>query len=330
MTAALIDVADLHVRFAGGERVVHAVNGIDLTLGRGEVLGILGESGSGKSVTLRTMMRLLPREARVTGTVTVEGRDILRCGDRDLRSLRGSRIAMVFQEPMTALDPSFTIGYQIAEPIVSHEGISWSSAYARARTMLDLVQVPSADRRLKAYPHELSGGLRQRAMIAIALGCRPAILLADEPTTALDATVQIQILLLLRSLQRELGMGVVFVTHDVGAAAEIADRLAVMYAGRIVESGPVADVLQRPLHPYTEGLLGSTVHGDRRLNPVRALTGAPPSLQAPLTQCGFADRCVHARAPCRAAIPGPVLFAPGRRVECVRLSDIRRGDVATG
>ena len=324
MTAEpLVKVTDLHVRFTSTERVVHAVNGINLSLDRGEVLGILGESGSGKTVTLRTIMRLLPPRVRVQGSVMVEGRDIMACDNRTLRSLRGPRIAMVFQEPMTALDPVFTVGHQIAEPIVVHEGVSWSKAYARARAMLDLVQVPSAHRRLKAYPHELSGGLRQRAMIAIALACRPSILLADEPTTALDATVQIQILVLLRSLQRELGMGVVFVTHDVGAAAEIADRLAVMYAGRIVETGSVSDVLRRPLHPYTEGLLASTVRGDRRNKPLQPLDGTPPSLEIPLAACGFADRCAHVRDHCHAILPPATWLGPMRAVECLRLSEIR-------
>jgi len=232
--APLIRLRDLHVKFESRDRTVHAVNGVDLDLAAGEVLCILGESGSGKSVTLRALMKLLPKTAKVTGEIQVAGRDVQAMNEGQLADFRGGDVAMIFQEPMTALDPVFTIGRQIAETVQRHEGASRSAADARALELLELVQIPSAKRRLSAYPHELSGGLRQRAMIAVALACRPKLLLADEPTTALDATVQIQVLLLLRSLQEKLGMGVVFVTHDLGVAGEIADRVAVMYAGKVV------------------------------------------------------------------------------------------------
>ena len=236
----LVEIRDLNIRFTG-ERTVHAVNDISLSLGEGEVLGLLGESGSGKSVTLRALMRLLPRKrTQISGTVKVLGRDVLAMNDEELSAFRGQTVSMIFQEPALALDPVYTIGHQIAESVMRHEGKSQKEATARALEMLEVVRIPSAKRRLEAYPHEMSGGMRQRAMIALALACKPKILLADEPTTALDATVQIQILLLLRELQREFGMSVIFVTHDIGVAIEICDRVAVMYAGQIVEQGRLA------------------------------------------------------------------------------------------
>ena len=213
-------------------------------------------------MTLRAIMRLLAKSAQCDGRISLAGHDMLALSERKLSALRGPLVAMIFQEPMTAFDPVYTIGQQIGETLRRHKGMDARAARARAKELLDLVQVPRAEARLDAYPHELSGGLRQRAMIALALSCRPALLLADEPTTALDATVQIQILLLLRSLQRELGMAMIFVTHDLAVAAEIADEVAVMYAGRFVETGPVADLLRRPRHPYTVGLMTSAV-GDK-------------------------------------------------------------------
>ena len=258
--APLLDVRDLTVQFVSREATVTAVNGATFSLRAGEVLCLLGESGSGKSVTLRALMRLLPKQAQVAGRVELGGQDVLALQGKALRAFRGGEVAMVFQEPMTALDPVYTIGQHLMEMIRRHKGGTKAEARARAIELLDLVKIPSAARRLDAYPHELSGGLRQRAMIAIALSCGPRLLLADEPTTALDATVQIQVLILLRRLQQELGMGTMFVTHDLGVAAEIADRVAVMYAGRVIEEGPVADVLRAPAHPYTAGLLASTVH----------------------------------------------------------------------
>src|SRR3954462_15598309 len=235
----LAEIRDLSVRFVTREATVHAVNGISFSVQPGEVLCILGESGSGKSVTLRALMRLLPpRRTQIEGSIRVCGEDVLAMRNRDLRDLRGGLVSMIFQEPMTALDPVYTVGQQIGETVRQHTSVSRAAARARAFELLELVRIPSAERRLDAYPHELSGGLRQRVMIAMALSCNPRLLLADEPTTALDATVQVQILILLRRLQRELGMGMIFVTHDLGVASEIADRIAVMYAGRIVESGP--------------------------------------------------------------------------------------------
>ena len=250
--AVLVD--DLHVRFVLRDAIVHAVNGVSFELAAGSVLGILGESGSGKSVTLRALLGLLPRQRTIVeGRAIVAGHEITAMSDAALREIRGTEVAMIFQEPMTALDPVFTIGEQIAETVARHDGVSYRDGNRRALELLEMVQIPSAARRLKNYPHEMSGGMRQRAMIALALSCRPSVLLADEPTTALDVTVQIQIILLLRELQRELGMAVIFVTHDVGVAVEVADRLAVMYAGRFVETGPVETVIEFPRAPLHGG-----------------------------------------------------------------------------
>ena len=318
----LVEVEDLAVRFVTRESTVHAVNGVTFSVRPGEVLCILGESGSGKSVTLRALMRLLPpKRAQISGAIRVDGQDVLALNGGDLRRLRGGLVSMIFQEPMTALDPVYTIGAQITETIRRHKGGTAAEARARALELLELVKIPSAARRLDNYPHELSGGLRQRAMIAMALSCGPRLLLADEPTTALDATVQIQVLILLRRLQKELGMGTIFVTHDLGVASEIADRIAVMYAGRIVEEGPVADVLANPLHPYTKGLLASTVHGQARDRDIDAIPGSPPDLRLLPTGCAFAPRCALAEPRCRAAIPGERRPVPNRMARCVRVEE---------
>ena len=316
----LVRVRDLSVRFVSPDATVHAVNGVDLDLAAGEVLCILGESGSGKSVTMRALMKLLPKKAVVTGGILVDGRDVQAMAENELQEFRGSTVAMVFQEPMTALDPVFTVGHQIAETVRRHEGVSHAAGLARALELFELVQIPSAKRRLDAYPHELSGGLRQRAMIAVALACRPKLLLADEPTTALDATVQIQILLLLRKLQQDLGMGVVFVTHDLGVAGEIADRVAVMYAGRVVEEGPVTALMRGPLHPYAKGLLGATVHAGMRGKRLTTIPGAPPSLETLPAACSFAPRCAEAVPACLAAVPVARSPIPGRTARCVHVA----------
>src|SRR6516225_5607500 len=243
-------------------------------------------------VALRAVMRLLPAHiTEISGTITIAGKDVMRLDRRALGALRGAEVAMVFQEPMTAFDPVFTTGTQIIETVRRHDGLSQRQARQRALELLEMVQIPSPARRLDNYPHELSGGMRQRAMLALALSCRPRLLLADEPTTALDATVQIQILQLLRRLQRELQMAVLFVTHDVGVAVEISDRIAVMYAGRFVETGPVRAIIREPQHPYTKGLLASTVHGAMRGRRLEAIPGAPPNLAALPPGCAFAARC---------------------------------------
>ena len=325
----LVQVTDLSVKFVSREATVHAVNQVSFTARRGEVLCILGESGSGKSVTLRTLIRLLPRQAQVEGDVRVNGQDVLAMPARELRALRGELVSMIFQEPMTALDPVYSVGQQIGEMVRRHTGCDRKAARARALELLDLVGIPSAERRLDAYPHELSGGLRQRAMIAIALSCNPQLLLADEPTTALDATVQVQVLILLRRLQRELGMGMIFVTHDLGVAAEIADTIVVMYAGRIVEVGPVAQVLSDPLHPYTAGLLASTVHGQRKDRDIDAIPGSPPDMRRLPPGCSFAPRCARRSAACRTTVPAPQFIAPERMAACLNLAAPATLTVAT-
>jgi peptide/nickel transport system ATP-binding protein len=314
----IVDISDVTVRFTG-ERTVHALNGVDLKLTEGEVLGLLGESGSGKSVTLRALLRMLPpRRTEIGGTISVAGRDVLAMGEAALADYRGGVVSMIFQEPMLALDPVYTIGDQIAETVIRHKGVSRADARRRALEMLEAVRIPSPKRRLDAYPHEMSGGMRQRAMIALALSCGPKVLLADEPTTALDATVQIQILLLLRELQREMGMAVIFVTHDIGVAVEISDRIAVMYAGRIVETGTLRDVVKTPAHPYTRGLLASTVHGARRGARLEAIPGAPPRLDRLPAGCPFAPRCGRADAACSQGDIPSVALSAQHSARCVK------------
>ena len=299
----LLTVRDLNVTF-NGARTVQALHGVNLTLAAGETLGLLGESGSGKSVTLRTLLRINPpQRTQVSGSITVDGQDVLALQGAALSRYRGAVVSMVFQESGLAFDPVYTIGQQMTEMIRAHEPVSQAVANARALHMLDRVQIPQAKRRMAAYAHELSGGMRQRAMIALALCCKPKLLLADEPTTALDATVQIQILLLLRELQRELGMAMIFVTHDIAAAVEISDRLAVMYAGRIVEQGSVEGVLARPAHHYTRGLMASTVSAEMRGKPLAAIAGAPPDLAQLPPGCAFAPRCQQATDRCRTDVP---------------------------
>jgi peptide/nickel transport system ATP-binding protein len=313
-----VEVEDLSVRFRLRDRVIHAVNGVSFSLASGEVLGILGESGSGKSVTLRALMRLLPDNCDIAGHVRLGGEELNGASAARLERLRGRQIAMIFQEPMTALDPVFTIGAQIAEAIVRHEGLSRRDARRRALELLERVRIPSARRRLDSYPHEMSGGMRQRAMIAVALSCNPKVLLADEPTTALDVTVQIQILLLLRELQRELGMAVVFVTHDVGAAVEISDRLAVMYGGRFVETGDVRQIMRNAAHPYTRGLLAANLHGIAPGTRLTTIPGAPPNLAALPPGCSFAPRCACALPACAAALPPAISLGGGHLAHCLR------------
>jgi len=314
-------VDKLSVRFRRQGIDVPAVNGVSFALARGEVLTILGESGSGKSVSLKATMRLLPHYARVEGSVRVNGQDVLALPPAALARMRGRVVSMIFQEPMTALDPVYTIGAQIAETIVKHERVDRRTANARALELLERVRIPSAARRLRNYPHEMSGGMRQRAMIALALACSPSVLLADEPTTALDVTVQIQILLLLRQLQEELGMAIVFVTHDVGVAAEISDRIAVMYAGRFVETGAAQDVLRRPQHPYTEGLLASTVHGGLRGRTLETIPGSPPNMAELPPGCAFAPRCRYAIRRCTEADPPVAHPGRGMMVRCIRATE---------
>jgi peptide/nickel transport system ATP-binding protein len=315
---ALLEVKDLEVTFVTPDRTVHAVNGVSFEVGRGETLGILGESGSGKSVTLRSILRLHPEHrTRWSGSIRLEGDDILAMDRRALADLRGNRVAMIFQEPATAFDPVFTVGQQIAETVKRHTGKSETEAWKRARELLEMVRIPSPAQRLKAYPHEMSGGMRQRAMIALALSCNPSLLLADEPTTALDATVQIQVLLLIRELQRELDLGVIFVTHDIGVAVEVSDRIGVMYAGKLVELASVTDMVDAPKHPYSRGLLASTVHGGMRGQSLEAIPGAPPDLSEVPAACSFAPRCKFVESRCLSAPPALSRAGADHLVRCV-------------
>ncbi|KQX24700.1 ABC transporter ATP-binding protein [Variovorax sp. Root434] len=315
----MVRLRDLSVTFSGGRKPVHAVSGVSLEVQRGEVVALIGESGSGKSVTMRTLLRLHPeRRTRMGGTVQVAGRDVLAMSQRELADFRGKVASMIFQEPLLALDPVYSVGAQIVESIRRHESVTQAEAQQRALALFERVRIPSPERRLQAYPHEMSGGMRQRAMIALALACKPQLLLADEPTTALDATVQIQILLLLRELQRDLGLSVIFVTHDIGAAVEVADRIAVMYAGRIVEEGTARELIRSPRHPYTIALLKSRAHGAlARGTRLETIGGAPPDLSALPPGCAFAERCALASDACRAAQPPVLELALSHRVRCI-------------
>ncbi|RTD85448.1 ABC transporter ATP-binding protein [Variovorax atrisoli] len=315
----MVRLRDLSVTFGGGRKLVHAVSGVSLEVKRGEVVALIGESGSGKSVTMRTLLRLHPeRRTRMGGTVQVAGRDVLAMTQRELSDFRGKVASMIFQEPLLALDPVYSVGAQIVESIRRHESVTQAEGQQRALALFERVRIPSPERRLQAYPHEMSGGMRQRAMIALALACKPQLLLADEPTTALDATVQIQILLLLRELQRDLGLSVIFVTHDIGAAVEVADRIAVMYAGRIVEEGSARELIRSPRHPYTIALLKSRAHGSlARGTRLETIGGAPPDLSALPPGCAFAERCALAGDTCRAAQPPVVELAPDHRARCI-------------
>jgi len=317
--APLLQVEDLAVEFGSGGRVVKAVDGVSLTLHAGETLGILGESGSGKSVTSLAIMRLL-RGSRVRvprGRVLFEGEDLFALSRGAMRRVRGGGIGMIFQDPMTSLNPVLTIGRQLVEPMQIHLRLSRRDALARAAALLSTVGIADAASRLSDYPHQLSGGMRQRVMIAIAVSCRPKLLIADEPTTGLDVTIQAQILQILKSLQEELGMAMIFITHDLGVVAGMADRLAVMYAGRIVEEGPTDAVFADPRMPYTIGLMRS-IPGmeDEDEGPLHPIGGQPPDLSALPPGCAFAPRCSHAAAVCREAAPPARAAGPGHTAVC--------------
>jgi peptide/nickel transport system ATP-binding protein len=319
MTTPFVDIQNLTVTFTGGRKPVPAVGGVDLQVQQGEVVALIGESGSGKSVTLRSLLRLhSPRTTTMTGRMLVGGQDVLSLSTSALAAYRGKVASMIFQEPLLALDPVYTVGAQIVESIRRHEPVSKEAAFKRALQLFERVRIPSPERRLEAYPHEMSGGMRQRAMIALALACEPKLLLADEPTTALDATVQIQILLLLRELQREMGLSVIFVTHDIGAALEVADRIAVMYAGRIVEVGSARTMIKEPRHPYTMALLKSRAHGAlAKGSRLDTIAGAPPDLSALPKGCAFAERCSFANDECRTTRPEMKILAANHSARCL-------------
>ena len=296
MTAeTLLEVRDLKVSFRTEDGLIQAVDGVSLSLSEGETLGIVGESGSGKSVTMMSVMRLInDPNARFEGEVVYKGRDLMKLNRDQMREIRGSGIAMIFQDPMTSLNPVYRIGWQIAEQIQAHEQISKRAARARAVELLTAVGIPHAAERVDNYPHQFSGGMRQRVMIAMAISCNPDILIADEPTTALDVTIQAQILSLIRKLKNDFGTAVVLITHDMGVVADLADKIAVMYAGRIVEQGDRRDVFYDAQHPYTWGLLGSIARLDRpKPRRLSTIPGLPPSLLRLPPGCAFGDRCAH-------------------------------------
>jgi peptide/nickel transport system ATP-binding protein len=316
----LLDVEDLRVAFRTEDGLVQAVDGVSFHLDAGEVLAIVGESGCGKSVTGMTLLGLTRGpNARFEGRATFAGRELVSASDAELRRIRGAEIAMVFQDPMTALNPVQRIGPQLVEQIRAHEDLDGSAAMERARELLERVGIPRPAERLRAFPHELSGGMRQRVMIAMALSCDPCLLIADEPTTALDVTIQAQIIEEVRRLRAETNAGVILITHDLGVVADVADRVAVMYAGQIVEEGTLDELFYDPQHPYTWGLLGSIARVDRpRPRRLPAIAGTPPSLAAPPHGCRFRPRCPHAFAQCTEppALETRVEEAPGHRDRC--------------
>ncbi len=331
---ALLSVQDLHVHFHGDDGVARAVEGVSLTVRRGETVVLIGESGAGKSVTGLAVMGLVPRgpDVTITGEIAFRGKDgaaldLLRLPARAMRRIRGNDIAMVFQEPMSCLNPVYTVGDQIADAVMLHQGRRRAEALGTAEEMLTRLGIPDPRARLSSYPHQISGGMAQRVMIAMALSCRPALLVADEPTTALDVTVQAQLLELIKSLQAEIGMAVLFITHNLGVAAEIADRIAVMYAGRIVEEAPTEAIFAAPRMPYTAGLLASVprlVLDDRAIR-LEAIPGEVPSPRAHPRGCAFHPRCAHAVAGrCDTAVPPLEPCGSGRMVRCVRWRELAR------
>jgi peptide/nickel transport system ATP-binding protein len=321
MNAPLLDVRGLSVEFETRKGVARVLESVSFALGRGQTLGLVGESGCGKSMTALAIMRLIPNPpGRITsGRVLFEGNDLMELDDAAMREVRGNRVSMIFQEPMTSLNPVFTVGEQIAEAVRLHQRLDRRAAHERAIAMLESVGIPAARRRVDEYPHQFSGGMRQRVMIAMALACNPGVLIADEPTTALDVTVQAQIFDLISALRERTGTAVILITHDMGSIAEMADRVAVMYAGRIVEEGSVADVLQQPLHPYTQGLI-ACAPGRRTAafgEPLEEISGTVPSLLERRDGCAFADRCRHAMPKCRVGLPAETVLDGGaRRVLC--------------
>ncbi|SMF54413.1 peptide/nickel transport system ATP-binding protein/oligopeptide transport system ATP-binding protein [Tistlia consotensis] len=326
--AALLEIRDLGVEFRTPAGVVKAVNGVSFDVGRGEVVALVGESGSGKSVTALSVLQLIaqPPGRIAGGRVLFEGCDLLALDEAAIRHVRGRRIAMVFQEPMTSLNPVLSIGRQMTEALRLHLGLSAAAARQRAVALLDQVGIAEPQRRLRQYPHQLSGGMRQRVMIAMALSCEPELIIADEPTTALDVTIQAQILEIMQDLCRRLGVALLIITHNLGIVARYADRVNVMYAGRIVESGPAAALYRRPAHPYTVGLLNSVPRLDRpRGRPLEPIPGSPPDLHLLPAGCAFAPRCSLAEAPCRIAPPPLRALGDGQASACFEVERLLAG-----
>lgn len=300
---SLIEIKNLSVRFATGDGTVHAVNNIDFSLQPGQTLGIVGESGSGKSQSALAMMGLLAKNGSATGQVLYKGQDLLTMPTAAINKIRGDRVAMIFQDPMTSLNPYLTVERQMTEVLQCHKGMDRKTARARSIHMLDAVKIPDAASRINTYPHEFSGGMRQRVMIAMALLCEPELLIADEPTTALDVTVQAQILSLLRDLQRDFGTAIVLITHDLGVVAGLCDQVMVMYGGRVMEQGSAESIFYRPSHPYTVGLLAAIARIDNAGAPLVAIPGAPPNMSQPVAGCPFQPRCMLATTLCSEQLP---------------------------
>lgn len=319
MSKPLLSLENLSTHYVSqqGERVVRAVDDVTLRLGAGETLGIVGESGSGKSTLALSILRLLPPAARVvSGRMMFEGENLLDKSDAEMRQVRGKRIAMILQDPMASLNPLFSIGDQVGEPIRVHDGASRTTAWRRAVGLLKSVRIASPETRVTQFPHEMSGGMRQRIVGAIGISCEPRLLIADEPTTSLDLTIQAQYLNLLRDLQREHGLALVFITHNLGIVAKMCDRLAVMYAGRVVEQGPVREIFSRPAHPYSQALLGSIPRMSKSRERLTAIDGQPPDLAALGAGCAFANRCPLAMARCRTEAPPDFVLGEGRTARC--------------
>ena len=319
--APLLEISGLSVEFAGGGRTARVLNEVALTVAANETLGIVGESGCGKSMTALAILRLVPSPpGRITGgRIVFEGEDLLQAPEQRLRDVRGHRIGMIFQEPMTSLNPVLTIGDQLSETVIKHLKLDARAARARSIELLKAVGIPAPERRVDEYPHQLSGGMRQRVMIAMAIGCEPRLLIADEPTTALDVTVQAQIFELLRELRARSGMGLILITHDMGVIAEMTDRVAVMYGGRVVEEAPTADILSAPAHPYTRGLIACVpdLDAEEVLDAdLLEIAGMVPSVWDLPKGCPFADRCAEAMPRCVAEMPPTTVVAAGHRVAC--------------
>lgn len=314
----ILEVKDLHVTFSTYGGTVKAVRGVNFHLKKGETLAIVGESGCGKSVTSNAIMRLIPNPpGKITGgSITFKGKDLTRQTEKEMRSIRGVDISMIFQDPMTALNPTLTIGTQLTEGLMQHEKISKEAAQKKALEMMDLVGIPSPKERLKQYPHQFSGGMRQRIVIAIALICEPELLIADEPTTALDVTIQAQILELFEKIQKVTGVSIILITHDLGVVASIADRIAVMYAGKIIETGTKRDIFYRSEHPYTRGLLSSVPRLDLQEEKLTSIDGTPPDLFSPPIGCPFVARCSYAMEVCDHIYPEPTECSATHEVNC--------------
>jgi oligopeptide/dipeptide ABC transporter ATP-binding protein len=320
--ATLLEVSGLRVTFPLGKGVFPAVDGVSFEVGEGEAVALVGESGCGKSLTAFALFRLVPPPGVIAGgRILLKGRDVMGLSEAEMRSVRGRELAMVFQEPQAALNPVLTVGFQIAEGLLAHERISKKAATARARDLLELVAIPDPESRLKAYPHQLSGGMRQRAVIAMALACGPSVLVADEPTTALDVTVQAQVLDLLDGLREKFNMGVLLITHDLGVVARFASRMYVMYCGRVVEEGSVEAILGAPGHPYTQGLLRSVPRLAQRNRRLEGIPGTVPPPDRLPPGCAFVPRCPIALPACGDAVPELRGFPQGRKVRCLRYGE---------